>query len=921
MDRVFNEEQRHLAQVEKQIDDAEQKCGALIDKLNREIAHYHPVDYEDVGRKKQMIDEQNQAVKRYSEYGKYKPSPYFARLDLDRETKDGFQENSYYIGWEGLAIYGHDVIIDWRADVGQFYYIKNQKTFNVKGFEYSLALRRAFVIKNAELISYNTEFDGTVVTLKGEVIDPFLLTVLKDKRRQHKLTDIIQTIQENQNNIIRRPIDESFVVQGCAGSGKTMILLHRLSYLKFNNKAMSLTGVKIITPNRDFDMHINDLSHELGLDSIQRMTVEEYYVYLIQRYSSELTVNAKVVSESGLNPDLLGTVYSQEFIGKLHEQYHALWDAVLWTIDEPKLREVFRIHNVKYPQTENHNALAAEMLKNGIERIAASIREDIEKKKELQRRKETVEAECAKEKEFCDQLTEETNDARSKLIQDLNDGIASFSEQIEQIKQEVSRDRETYEKLKDIDIEAAEEIRKAKDELDGILSQREFYLDFDQCVDKQDPIAAAICEKNAECIATIRSLASQIEKIPVYSFVKKNAVKKELNEAKNAFSSEARKVLDSLIKERESKLAGNTGLSEAEKQELSEMTERLEADELSLIELEKKQKAFEQCLLALSSAVNEAPVLSVGTRELVGTYLVGYENLVLSLKEHSDKLIDLQNRIGKLDEQIGQFRDEDIKYVESCEEQADRLQVKNIYKAVIRKGLIAAYYEYGEEYTKSNYRHKLFLILLLCLFHYNRSAGSDTYLNIDEAQDISAEEYNLINLVNGERCIFNLYGDINQNIYPQKGITDWGELEQLVGENIYVLNEDYRNTLQITEYCNKEFDADIFPIGVRGEEVSHMDLGQALKWLVQMKQKNPESRTVLIIKKDSEDLRATVLENMYMDDFSWLTVDDKKVSVLTVEKAKGLEFETVVVACKDMEINELYIAYTRALENLCIVKN
>lgn len=183
------------------------------------------------------------------------------------------------------------------------------------------------------------------------------------------------------------------------------------------------------------------------------------------------------------------------------------------------------------------------------------------------------------------------------------------------------------------------------------------------------------------------------------------------------------------------------------------------------------------------------------------------------------------------------------------------------------------------------------------------------------------EEYNLINLVNGERCIFNLYGDINQTIYPQKGISDWSELEHIIGEKVYVLNEDYRNTQQITEHCNTEFGADIFPIGVRGEEVCQMDLNQSIHWLQQKRKENPDSRIALIVKKDTDALRNTIQESMEVNDVSWFAVDDSKVSILTVENAKGLEFETVAVVCKDMEINELYVAYTRALDHLCVVKD
>lgn len=150
--------------------------------------------------------------------------------------------------------------------------------------------------------------------------------------------------------------------------------------------------------------------------------------------------------------------------------------------------------------------------------------------------------------------------------------------------------------------------------------------------------------------------------------------------------------------------------------------------------------------------------------------------------------------------------------------------------------------------------------------------------------------------------------------------THWSELEHVVGDKVFVLNEDYRNTLQITEYCNREFRAEIFPIGIKGEEVYQMNLNNAIQWLSDMKKSNLKARVALIVKKDSNSLRSANQPIISKGDVSWFSVNDSKISVLTVENAKGLEFETVAVFCKGMTINELYIAYTRALDSLCVVR-
>ena len=244
------------------------------------------------------------------------------------------------------------------------------------------------------------------MSLEGDVIDPFLLTVLQDKRRQNRLTDIIKSIQANQNEIIRQPLRESFIVQGCAGSGKTMILLHRLSYLKFNNRKMSLAGVKIITPNPDFNAHINELSTELDIDTIQKFTVEEYYVNLINRFSRNTNISAVVSSESMLNPDLLGEIYSDKFITLLREQYHTYWTDVLEAIVETRLKTSFASHKIDYPTTATHDVQAATALENGVGRIISEFKESLEKYHEAQRRKAALEDEYQKTDELCKQVAE-----------------------------------------------------------------------------------------------------------------------------------------------------------------------------------------------------------------------------------------------------------------------------------------------------------------------------------------------------------------------------------------------------------------------------------------------------------------------------------------------------------------------------------
>jgi DNA helicase IV len=163
-----------------------------------------------------------------------------------------------------------------------------------------------------------------------------------------------------------------------------------------------------------------------------------------------------------------------------------------------------------------------------------------------------------------------------------------------------------------------------------------------------------------------------------------------------------------------------------------------------------------------------------------------------------------------------------------------------------------------------------------------------------------------------------MYGDVNQLVYTYKGITDWDELNDIVTLKLYFLNENYRNTVQITNYCNKVFDAEIVAIGINGDEVKKLMLKNAIADIQKHHSLNPESRIAIIYKKGHEDLAKKATDLLLSQEYIIDSVDNSKISVITVEMAKGLEFERVVVLTEDMSINEKYISYTRALESLIV---
>lgn len=202
--------------------------------------------------------------------------PYFARLDLSN-----YNLNTIYIGDRALPEVDKK-IVDWREPVCQVYYLQNRVLFE----KYGVELIRKFDIYQGSFCGYYDSYIRGIDILrdKHEIVDEFLLGIIKKQRENPVIHDIIQTIQDIQYKIISEKSNKNIIVLGCAGSGKTMVLVHRLSYLLYNNKDLSNSKIKIITPNKNLNVELDQLAQKLELSNIPRYTLEEYWLDLIRRY-------------------------------------------------------------------------------------------------------------------------------------------------------------------------------------------------------------------------------------------------------------------------------------------------------------------------------------------------------------------------------------------------------------------------------------------------------------------------------------------------------------------------------------------------------------------------------------------------------------------------------------------------------------
>ncbi|SMC23620.1 DNA helicase-2 / ATP-dependent DNA helicase PcrA [Clostridium acidisoli DSM 12555] len=223
-------------------------------------------------------------------------SPYFGRVDFKEE---GFEEEKIYIGRFGVTPDGsyEPLVLDWRAPVSSLFYTagigKNKYKAPKMEIEVDILKKRQYIIKKKKLLGL---FDSEV-----DVKDEILQLVLS-KNAGEKLTDIVMSIQEEQDKIIREPRNKVVVVNGVAGSGKTTIALHRVAYLLYNNREILQDKVLILGPNPIFMEYISSVLPSLGEVGVNQETYMDFALGLLEIRRREV-MNVEEYMEKILSKD------------------------------------------------------------------------------------------------------------------------------------------------------------------------------------------------------------------------------------------------------------------------------------------------------------------------------------------------------------------------------------------------------------------------------------------------------------------------------------------------------------------------------------------------------------------------------------------------------------------------------------------
>lgn len=206
-------------------------------------------------------------------------NPYFASITFEDEQ----ETNKIYIGITYVEDEENDIYLvnDWRSPICSMFYdyeVGPAKYQSPGGYvEGRITNKRQFNIKDGKIVHI---FDNNL-NIDDELLQEVLATSSSDKMK-----NIVNTIQKEQNAVIRNTDDKNLIVQGIAGSGKTSVALHRIAFLLYKIPNLSSNNVLIFSPNKIFSEYISNVLPELGEENTMQTTFHDFLTTYTQEYKS-----------------------------------------------------------------------------------------------------------------------------------------------------------------------------------------------------------------------------------------------------------------------------------------------------------------------------------------------------------------------------------------------------------------------------------------------------------------------------------------------------------------------------------------------------------------------------------------------------------------------------------------------------------
>lgn len=677
----------------------------------------------------------------HTTYSNMKENPYFARF--------AFNNEDLYISKSGVEA---DNIIDWHNPKCQYYY-QYDKHFANKEIE--LKLVRDLSIAHGKLFEYIDKFNFEKNERESDlVVDNYINKVIKQNRKNKAVHDIVSSIKRNQYEIMTSNFDRNVMVLGCAGSGKTMILIHRISYILFNSEKLNANNIFIVSPTEYLKTENSILSElpSLKLHDANKVTVHELFKDQLLSYfktlDSEYLIDENII-QTNINMSK-PEIYSQKYLDKKVELFNKImaensFEKIDFVVnyksaikraldsinifDEEKRLKIHEVYRNFIDECKNYSLENIDEMENNIDN-------ELSQKRDIEAIKKVIEA-FSKYGYFNAPTLNESANRSEEFKKQVNsvDGVSIIIARCNVLKK-------LYTNLEYLNIDKFDAV-KHKDILDYFinnLSSNDISVD--------DDLRTKIYE-----FVTTRS------NLFVQTIIE--AINNKLNVFKNL---EDFKVIVKII-----------GKS------------RYFGDEKNI-----HPKQFRNFL---------APVKEIFELFDYNLHTKSFNEKLKVIETIDNPLsyLDLYYRLIKEQKKIADFdagKNVDILF--------------NVLSFVVNEKHLL------DVDKKIKFDWQVFVALyILNNLVGNEYYGEKRYVFIDEFQDLSLTEIGLIkDLFPG--AVINLYGDFKQCI-SKKGIRNELEIKEMFPSiATYYINENYRNAFEITKYINKSLNMKMEPIGLNG---------------------------------------------------------------------------------------------------------
>ena len=853
------------------VDIEQQEKVNLQENLNR--INFIIKDNDDkIKLKKDLMDQYYGEVQHYNDYAKYLgeynyykdkklsfldilENPYYfhANLSVDNDIVD------VYVGEKGISDKNNNIIVyDWRSKVGDFA-VSNKNSITIDEYDYFANFKRKLSIKNSRLESVSEIYKNGKFN-NEEITDFFLKEVAKSKKNIDGFTDIIKTIQEKQNEIIRADANTGIMCQGVAGSGKTAVIVHRLSYLLFNNKEV-YDKYLFIAPSDNFKRELSGLNKKLDIDKIPLFTLYEYYINKLNEFFYVLSKEEKPYFKEILDDKNIDIsyYYSKKYI----EEKYNIFESHIYRKLSPIARDYK--YNLDKKNTIKYN------ISNFIQKLDLLINRHNSILDNL--RKNINDISALIKKVGFEFVQNDVNDIKIKVLlfkQNANKKINDLSTNI--INSELF--------LNTINSDHKELLKKYNYSLDNIRNEITIIND----------LIESIKLENEKIINSID-----------YVF-NKDKVKYNLNQIidlENLLSS---------LNQLEDWIVNSPDEYDLYLETLVEIPKcKTQIDVLkeSLILSEKFFELTESFRILSSTNYKTFTNYLEFKRSLIN--LLNYIEYKTEYVEIDD-IKKLSTAIDKVNSDSKEFDKEE--YFKTTNDKASVKKVMSydvIQDIIFNEVFENKYYDEKTNKVKmdSVFRNDAFIMLYIFCKSELKKYNKYSYVYIDEAQDYNDLEIKLISDLEVNPCI-NIFGDFKQNISNNSSPRNsWDSLMLLFDNKLkyYELNENYRNTSNVVKYTNEVLKLNMSSLGIDGNEVIFFDSLSYSNLIKLYKHKK------FVILCDDRYIRSRIKSL------------DRDIKCLSVFDAKGLEYENVIIIDKDLDINHKYVAYTRTKNDLIIVNN